>query len=91
MAVNRRDFLFGMPTAAALFANGSLFAAEPDAKPAPRVNRPPKRVAMINSIYRFRSHAYHLGRRILHGYPGRRVPHPHQLPARRRLDGSACP
>ncbi len=23
---------------------------------------------MINSIYRFRSHAYHLGRRILHGY-----------------------
>jgi hypothetical protein len=68
MAVNRRDFLCGMPTAAALFANGSLFAAEPDAKPAPRVNRPPKRVAMINSIYRFRSHAYHLGRRILHGY-----------------------
>ncbi|MBL9082667.1 MAG: hypothetical protein JNK76_12715 [Planctomycetales bacterium] len=68
MAVNRRDFLGSLPAAAALFANGSLVAAEPGLKSAARSNRPPKRVAMINSIYRFRSHAYHLGRRILHGY-----------------------
>lgn len=41
-----------------------------------RADEPPiKRVAMINSIYRFRSHAYHLGRRILHGYHREAVHH----------------
>jgi hypothetical protein len=40
----------------------SLAAAEP-----PR-NRKPGRIASINSEYRFRSHAYHIGRRFLDGY-----------------------
>ncbi|MGC3968042.1 MAG: hypothetical protein QM775_11935 [Pirellulales bacterium] len=64
----RRDFLSGSLAAGAWFAGRSAFGADPSSQPAPRANRPPKRVAMINSIYRFRSHAYHLGRRILHGY-----------------------
>ena len=45
-------------TAVALSNSAGVLAGAP----------PRKRVAMINSIYRFRSHAYHLGKRILHGY-----------------------
>jgi hypothetical protein len=69
-APSRRDFLTHsaglLGTAAGL---GSLAAESAIAqKPPPAAPPAPKRVAMINSIYRFRSHAYHLGRRILWGY-----------------------
>jgi len=67
---SRRDFLTQsaglLGTAAGL---SSLAAPSARAqKPPPAAPPAPKRVAMINSIYRFRSHAYHLGRRILLGY-----------------------
>jgi hypothetical protein len=64
----RRDFLThsaGLVGAAA--GLGSLAAETAEAQKPPALPAR-KRVAMINSIYRFRSHAYHLGRRILFGY-----------------------
>ncbi len=65
---SRRAFLQHSALAATAAACGSPALA--------RADQPPlKRVAMINSIYRFRSHAYHLGRRILHGYHREAVHH----------------
>lgn len=59
----RRDFL-GASSAALL--GGSLLAADgPDTRS--RGTRRP-RVAAINSIYRLRSHAYHIAGRFIHGY-----------------------
>ena len=46
---------------------GALLAAdEPAAAALPTTRRP--RVAAINSIYRLRSHAYHIAGRFIHGY-----------------------
>lgn len=58
--LSRRDFIGA--TSAALLGS-SLFAADgpTNAKPRPRV-------AAINSIYRLRSHAYHIAGRFIHGY-----------------------
>lgn len=68
MTTSRRKFLAtSAATAAVNFAANlvpfsSLTAAEP-----PK-NRKSGRIASINSEYRFRSHAYHIGRRFLDGY-----------------------
>jgi hypothetical protein len=42
--------------------------AEPKSKVLPQADRP-LRVAAINSIFRLRSHAYHIVGRLVHGYP----------------------
>jgi hypothetical protein len=57
----RRDFLFHSAMLAGAAASG-LCAAESGAA------RKPGRIAMINSEYRFKSHAYHIGRRFMEGY-----------------------
>ncbi|MBS0203453.1 MAG: hypothetical protein JSS49_11175 [Planctomycetes bacterium] len=64
-SVSRRQFL-GASSAA--LVSGTLLAAENPSvvKPASTVRRP--RVAAINSIYRLRSHAYHIAGRFIHGY-----------------------
>ncbi|MBA4016185.1 MAG: hypothetical protein C0483_03250 [Pirellula sp.] len=58
---SRRAFL----QHSALAATAAAWSGTQAASAGPPIR---KRVAMINSIYRFRSHAYHLGKRILHGY-----------------------
>lgn len=59
-AFNRRDWLRSAAGAGvALGACALGQGAEPTRRP---------RVAAINSIYRFRSHAYHIAGRFLHGY-----------------------
>lgn len=55
MHATRRHFLHS----AGLLAAGTTLAAEPKALP---------RIAAINSIYRLRSHAYHIAGRFLFGY-----------------------
>ena len=63
----RRDFLVqsALLAGAATSSMGRLFAAES----AGSVEKPkPFRIAMINSEYRFKSHAYHFGRRFMEGY-----------------------
>lgn len=55
--MQRRTFLAG--SLAAAITPAFSFAA--DGKPLPRV-------AAINSIYRFKSHAYHIAGRFIHGY-----------------------
>jgi hypothetical protein len=64
MTASRRDFL--ATSAAVAAANFASFA--PLAAAEPPQNRKPLRIASINSEYRFRSHAYHIGRRFLDGY-----------------------
>ncbi len=71
---SRRDFL-----GATALSAGALLAAQapeaagaapqsaPDASAQPAAPRRPLRVASINSIFRFRSHAYHIDGRIVHG------------------------
>jgi hypothetical protein len=54
--LNRRNF-FG-----ASFA--SLFAASATAQQAPR-----KRLAVVTTLWNYRSHAWHMAERFLHGYP----------------------
>src|SRR3954465_9380009 len=63
-AQTRRDFLLqsALLTAGAAASMGPLCAAESVEKPKPF------RIAMINSEYRFKSHAYHFGRRFMEGY-----------------------
>lgn len=65
----RRQFLGtgSAMTAASLLANQAN-AAESSSKPKSSVSGKTPRVAGINSIYRFRSHAYHIEGRIIHGY-----------------------
>jgi hypothetical protein len=59
----RRDFLVQSALAAGAAASmGRLCAAESVE------TRKPFRIAMINSEYRFKSHAYHFGRRFMEGY-----------------------
>ncbi len=74
-SVTRRDFLAAsaagsvlpLAMAAGLAAapqEGHLKAALPAGEPAK-----PRRLAAINSIYRLRSHAYHIVNRFVYGYP----------------------
>lgn len=70
--LSRRHFLSAaaLGTAAATAAT-SVAGAQPESstKPnAPPADRP-LRVAAINSIFRLRSHAYHIVGRLVHGYP----------------------
>ncbi|MDB5385298.1 MAG: hypothetical protein JWM11_944 [Planctomycetaceae bacterium] len=67
--VTRRQFLGASSTltAATLLAQQGK-TAEADAKSLPATPGKIPRVAGINSIYRFRSHAYHIEGRIIHGY-----------------------
>ncbi len=71
MPVNRRDFLGGTPAAvlAASVLDGPAQSAsvEPEAPVANTAGRP-LRIAAINSIYRLRSHAYHIAGRFIFGY-----------------------
>jgi hypothetical protein len=69
LGIHRRSFL---ASAAALATAGPLcaFGAEPIAKGDGNdvgAKRKP-RVAAINSVYRLRSHAYHIAGRFIHGY-----------------------
>ena len=62
-AHTRRDFLIKSAALA-----GAAFAGNPQAGAAPDAPRKGGRIAMINSEYRFKSHAYHFGRRFMEGY-----------------------
>ena len=64
LPLTRRDFL---SASTATLLGGTLLAADdPAATKLPATRRP--RVAAINSIYRLRSHAYHIAGRFIHGY-----------------------
>lgn len=65
LSVSRRQFL-GASSAA--LASGVLLAAEDPAVPKSNAAGRRPRVAAINSIYRLRSHAYHIAGRFIHGY-----------------------
>lgn len=65
LSVTRRQFL-GASSAA--LASGSLMAAEDSAAPNSNAAGRRPRVAAISSIYRLRSHAYHIAGRFIHGY-----------------------
>ena len=58
----RRDFLVQSAVLAGAASMGRLVAAESGG------TAKPFRIAMINSEYRFKSHAYHIGRRFMEGY-----------------------
>lgn len=84
----RRDFLAAASAAGTAAATGRLlpaFAAEPAS-----TSRPPKRIAAINSVYRIRSHAYHIAGRFVHGYS--REGFHHQPPFKlARMYNDQCP
>lgn len=67
-AIPRRMFLAS--ASAAAVSGGWLSAQEPRARtaapPAEAPHRP--RIAAVNSIFRFRSHAYHIVGRLVHGF-----------------------
>ncbi len=66
LSLTRRDFL---GASAAALVGSTLLAADDSATKLPATvpaRRP--RVAAINSIYRLRSHAYHIAGRFIHGY-----------------------
>jgi hypothetical protein len=63
--VSRRDFLAG--SSVSLLAGATLSQSSAAADAPLKPNRP-LRVAAINSIFRLRSHAYHILGRIVHGY-----------------------
>ena len=69
-AHTRRDFLIK----SAAFA-GAALSPESFANAAPDAPRKGGRIAMINSEYRFKSHAYHFGRRFMEGYEREGVHH----------------
>ena len=64
MPVSRRDFLAGSSAALITGAALSETSAAEQVQPPSR----PLRVAAINSIFRLRSHAYHIVGRMVHGY-----------------------
>jgi hypothetical protein len=74
--VSRRSFL-SLTSAAVAGTMSVAAAAQAGAQPAtsPALESPsrkpdrPLRVAALNSIFRFRSHAYHIVGRLVHGYP----------------------
>lgn len=61
--LNRRQFLGTIAAGAA--AGGVLRAAEPAAKPA--ASR--KKLAVVTTVWTYRSHAWHMAERFLHGFP----------------------
>lgn len=64
--LGRRDFLAAASLSIAAGVSGAgaaVTAADPVVTP-----KKPLRVAAINSIYRLRSHAYHICGRVIHGY-----------------------
>ena len=63
LTLDRRGF---MGTAAGTLWGSLLLAGDDQAPKAPPLKKP--RVAAINSIYRLRSHAYHIAGRFIHGY-----------------------
>ncbi|MCE9603705.1 MAG: hypothetical protein K8U03_02255 [Planctomycetia bacterium] len=72
---SRRDFLAGTAAfAAASLDLGAVASAARGAEP-----QKPLRVAAINSVYYFKSHAYHIEGRILDGYSREGVHHQPQL------------
>jgi len=85
--VSRRDFLHTTGAAAAAWAVSAAGPTSFGQAPQPAVNSGSgtrnnlPRVASINSVYRFRSHAYHIDGRFLHGYMMQGFPHqpPFQL------------
>ena len=79
--VSRRQFLGAGSafTAASLLPEPGSTADAADKSDAPPATRKILRVAGINSIYRFRSHAYHIEGRILHGYMRNGFHHQPQL------------
>ena len=64
LSLTRREFLSA--STASLLGGTLLAADEPAATKLPTTRRP--RVAAIHSIYRLRSHAYHIAGRFIHGY-----------------------
>lgn len=64
-SVSRRSFL---GSAAAAVLAGTAVHAQPPAPGKSAVSPRRPRVAAINSIYRLRSHAYHIAGRFIHGY-----------------------
>src|SRR5205085_4452868 len=63
-SISRRGFISGGISAA---VGGSLLSA-PRAVAQPTESQRPKRVAAVNSIYRLRSHAYHIVGRMVFGF-----------------------
>lgn len=66
----RRDFLqtLGVGMAAAPFvSSNSILAADPVAEPQPAAT--PKRLAVVTTLWNYRSHAWHMAERFLAGYP----------------------
>lgn len=63
LPINRRNFLAGASLSVAASVRNVQTAAA-----AAVVPQKPLRVAAINSIYRLRSHAYHICGRVIHGY-----------------------
>ena len=66
-ALTRRKFL---GASSAVMLGGSWLSAQEAASPKSPATDPVRRprVAAINSIYRLRSHAYHIAGRFIHGY-----------------------
>src|SRR5258707_17504 len=68
---SRRDFLCA---AGGALVSGGLAALDSQAEE-PRHQKKMPRVAAINSIYRLRSHAYHICGRFIHGYSREGIHH----------------
>lgn len=70
-SLSRRDFLSasscGVASAAA-WASAATVCGQEQATPSASPPNKKPRVAAINSIYRLRSHAYHIAGRFIHGY-----------------------
>lgn len=84
---SRRDFLAG---SSATILSGAAFASSREQSPRPSPSRP-LRVAAINSVFRFRSHAYHIVGRMVHGYHWRGFHHQPQLRVVRMFNDQSPP
>jgi hypothetical protein len=83
MHLTRRDFLHSTAALVPLAISARAFAL-PDPPRLPRV-------AAVNSIYRFRSHAYHIAGRFIHGYTIRGEHHQPQLELVRMFNHQSPP
>jgi hypothetical protein len=63
---SRREFLYA--AAGAVFAPHAAAAGRPHSQPAPRPDRPAKKLAVVTTAYHYLSHAYHVCGRFLYGY-----------------------
>src|SRR5712691_12645232 len=82
--LRRRDLLKAAAATTAARWVRPLFAKDDSATTSS--SRPLPRVASINSIYRFRSHAYHIAGRFIHGYTINGLPHQPPLRLVRMFD-----